>query len=200
MTTIGDYDFLVIALFNATLKRVVNTTEKILQESSIEFNNEKRQLELAWVYRKSPPAGGAHATRSLFYEPETVTGTTAIIANLEDGWMTMCNLLAKQIPGQHLLARTAIDTEYPVTDFEIWKNGESARYVQALREEPNWVFFERGEVQAFEEPSNYKKRLIKNRLNRDILISYIAKLGWDLTNPVFWCSKAGAFHLELVLE
>ena len=44
-------------------------------------------------------------------------------------------------------------------------------------------------VQWFEDESYYKRRLIKNRVNKDILLSYCTKLGFAITEAKFWESK-----------
>jgi hypothetical protein len=196
MKNIDDYEFLVITLFNASLEKMLRAIQEILHEPTGKYIIEKRPLELDWVYQNRPPSGGAHLTKALLFEPESLPDKTVKIANLQDGWMTMCNLLANKIQGQHLRAITSVDKDYPVTSFDVLNNGKSIRYVRAFREDPSWEFYERGERQFFEEPLNYKKRLVRDRLNREILFSYLAKLGWDLTDPLFWRSRVDAIYIE----
>ena len=118
-----------------------------------------------------------------------------MIANLADGWATMCNVLAGQLPGMSILVRSATAQEYPLTDLQVWDKGESVRYVRAMREEPSWEFFSKGDPMEFENLDHYKRRRIADRLNRDILVEYLARLGWDLASPTFWQSKLLAFYL-----
>ncbi len=51
--------------------------------------------------------------------------------------------------------------------------------------DPLWVFHEQGEPCFFEEVGNYKKRRIKDRLNKETLISYCDKLGIKVAEPDF---------------
>jgi hypothetical protein len=65
-----------------------------------------------------------------------------------------------------------------------------------MREDPSWEFYQRGELRSFEDPANYKKRRIADRLNREILLTYLGKLGWDLANPKFWTSQHPAVYID----
>lgn len=196
MTSLKDFEFLSIGLFRAPLADVRAAAESILKVPPGPYVVRDAPLDIRSVYVGRPPRGGAHEKRAVLFEPASSSGTTALIANLEDGWMTMCNLLATRVPGEHVLVRSSDDKDYPVSDIEIWEGGTSVRYVRAMREDPSWEFYQRGALRSFEEPANYKKRRIADRLNRGILLTYLAKLGWDLASPKFWNSQLSAVYLE----
>ncbi len=46
--------------------------------------------------------------------------------------------------------------------------------------EDKWIFYEEGSPLDIEDENNYKNRIIKKRLNSDIIIEYLNKIGIDL--------------------
>jgi len=196
MTSLKDFEYLVIGLFRAPLADVRAAAENILKVPPGPYVVRDAPLDIRSIYVGRPPSGGAHETRAVLFEPASSRGTTALFTNLEDGWVTMCNLLAGRVPGEHVHVRSCIDKDYPASSMEVWDGGTSVRYVQSLREDPSWEFYQKGELRSFEDPANYKKRRIADRLNREILLTYLAKLGWDLTSPEFWKSQRSAVYLE----
>lgn len=198
MPSLDSFDFLVLGLFRAPLHEVRSAAQTIIEETFPpgSFEISEAPLDIDCIYTSSPPPGGAHEKRAVLFEPGTSRGSTALIANIEDGWLTTCNVLAKRIPGEHVLVRSCTQPAYPLADMEVWKDGASVRYVGALREEPSWSFESRGEPRSFEEPANYKKRKITERLNREILVGYLAKIGWQLADREFWNSSLPACSLR----
>jgi hypothetical protein len=68
--------------------------------------------------------------------------------------------------------------ENSLSEFTRWEKGKSIRILHALKD-ARWVWFSKGEVQKWEEPSNYKKKIIKTRLTKTMLSDYLAKCGYD---------------------
>lgn len=198
MPTLNDFEFLVLGLFRAPLAVAQSAVTGILDEHFPpgRFVTLSEPLNLSSVYERRPPLGGAHAKRAVLFEPRNAPGTTALIANLEDGWLTMCNAMSSAITGVHMLARSCVATDYPLTDFEVWEDGTPVRYVGALQDDPSWNFTARGEPRDFEELSNYKRRRVADRLSRDVLVEYLKKTGWDVASPEFWVSTRPAFYLR----
>ena len=57
--------------------------------------------------------------------------------------------------------------------------------------DPKWTFYCQGEALPFEDGRQYQRRIIKQRLNKDVLISYCAWLGYDIAGDLFWkCSQS----------
>lgn len=195
--TLADYEFLVITLFRSPISVVWRHARRILHKRvpSELFRFEDAPLDLSRVYERCPPAGGAHDRRAVFFEPASSPDTTAFIANLADGWMTLCNVISGQVPGEQLRLRSAPKQEYPIHDFDLVSGGESLRYVRAMRDGPRWEFYADGEPCEFEDLTNYRRRRIRDRLNRDILVEYTKRLGWDLTEPRFWKTTRPAHYV-----
>ena len=76
-----------------------------------------------------------------------------------------------------------------MNSFQFTQKGIDVRTVYAMKDDSKWIFYENGIIQWFEDESYYKRRFIKNRLNKDILLSYCAKLGFAITEAHFWESE-----------
>ena len=59
--------------------------------------------------------------------------------------------------------------------------------------DPKWKFYCEGEIQPFEVKEFYERKIIKQRLNKEILISYCVKLGIDIREDSFWKSQQSLF-------
>jgi hypothetical protein len=71
--------------------------------------------------------------------------------------------------------------------FSLIEDGKSLRTVYAMRD-PGWTFYGQGEILPFEDERLYGQRLVKRRLNKNILTDYCARLGYDITDHLFWKS------------
>ncbi|HTQ45657.1 MAG TPA: hypothetical protein VMI75_23025 [Polyangiaceae bacterium] len=60
------------------------------------------------------------------------------------------------------------------------------RAVRAGRYSERWEFYAEGEVQPFEEAERYGARRIRERLDREMLLRYLAALGIRVDDPTFW--------------
>jgi len=191
----SDSEFLTIGLFASRVSAVVAALKIVIEEhfSHGGLALYEGALDLDSIYVGRPPAGGTHAKRVALFEPKNAPTTTAMVSNLEDGWMTMVNALAKRLPGTHLLARTSVD-DYPITDLEIWVEGQSVRYVRAMKEDPSWEFYQRGEPLVFEQPDCYEQRRISQRFNRTILFETLKRAGWPVADEEFWRSDLPAWY------
>jgi len=76
-------------------------------------------------------------------------------------------------------------------------SGVVSRVVYAMIDN-KWVFCEEGESMWFEDIMLYKKSAIRNRMNREILISYCEKLGLDIRDDNFWQSDNILHYKRLI--
>jgi len=60
------------------------------------------------------------------------------------------------------------------------------RTLAAHCEDGRWSWHESGKLQPFETPSRYKVRLVRNRLDRTLLVSYLSALEIDVDDPTFF--------------
>jgi hypothetical protein len=81
---------------------------------------------------------------------------------------------------------------YPATSFEITSPRapgplHSLRSVAAGKyDSGRWQFVATGEVQPFEETERYGAKRIRDRLDREMLVRYLATLGINADDPTFW--------------
>jgi hypothetical protein len=97
-----------------------------------------------------------------------------IITSLENGWP----FLGSVIEANEFTAMKIRYFEDSLSAFYRWEKGVCVRILYALKDD-KWVWYSKGEVQKWEKPSNYEKRIIKKRLTKDMLISYLSACGYN---------------------
>ena len=65
-----------------------------------------------------------------------------------------------------------------------------------MRDDDGWEFFQKGEPQPFEENDLYDKRIIRQRLDQEIIVRYLRRVGWDIAKRSFWESDTEASYFE----
>jgi hypothetical protein len=73
-----------------------------------------------------------------------------------------------------------------------WLN--EIRHVSAMKDGGPWKFFQRGEVQPFEQVEHYENKHIRDRFTPDMLESYCAALGIRLFDGTFYGPKSFLVH------
>jgi hypothetical protein len=81
--------------------------------------------------------------------------------------------------------------EYPST--QLWlggPEGDELGFVRTISagiyDSGRWEFEANGPVQPWEEPERYKARLIRDRLTRELLLTYLGRLGIEADDPSFY--------------
>jgi hypothetical protein len=69
------------------------------------------------------------------------------------------------------------------------------RFIRTMSDDPKWNFYTEGEPLAFENLSVYKARRIRDRFNREMLLSYMEHWGAPVRSPNFWRSNTNAITL-----
>lgn len=127
--------------------------------------------------------GGRNPLVGYFYRPRSSTKTSVMISNAVDGWYTLCGLLAAS-GGQSQILACSFGQEGAT--FHYWSSGKEIRTVSAILDGDSWEFFQRGEPLPFESVANYRRRKISTRLDQDLLMAYLLRLGWDLGADDYW--------------
>ena len=71
------------------------------------------------------------------------------------------------------------------------------RIVRVMRDGGRLEFFERGDPQDFERVENYAKRLLKDRVSEDVLLSYWRELGVDVGAELSdWAGRVGVAYVK----
>lgn len=141
-------------------------------------------VNLTDMYKIDPLPGGAHFEKIIFYQA-TESGCI-MLSNYEDGMDSMTHIISSKLDTKILNFRiSSVHCLDPVNSLDCVNNGKLQRAIYALKE-TKWQFYSYGDPLWFESPENYNNKVIKNRINADILTDYCAKLKLNITDPNFW--------------
>lgn len=127
-------------------------------------------------------------------------GNAVVISSLPDGWITLCNSIAVQAKTymyNFALSDEADPDARNAMEFRDCSSKVTIERVVYAMKDPRWIFYESGDRLWFEEPENYTKRLIKNRMNRAILIRYCEMLNLKVRDPNFFNDLGRTLKFEL---
>jgi hypothetical protein len=68
--------------------------------------------------------------------------------------------------------------EYKLFEMESWKGGQSCRHLRVLEDDDGWSFLDEGCRMPFENPMQYEKRKIEERLDRQSIERYSEAAGY----------------------
>ena len=112
-----------------------------------------------------------------------------MVSNHSDGWVTLVNAIATELKISCCSFKISnLESVDAMNAFSCWKHGKEVRTVYAMKES-RWVFYEKGEIQWFENPEFYGHKVIKKRLNKEILAIYCDRLGLPISEASFWHSN-----------
>ena len=145
------------------------------------------------LYHLCPPTGGAHFAKLYFFTPKLCKNKCIMFSNYSDGLRSLIHVLTNGLKLKAYSFRiSANNIPEALNEFSCIENGETLRTVYAMKD-PKWKFYCEGEIQPFEEKEFYERKIIKQRLNKEILISYCVKLGIDIREDSFWKSQQSLF-------
>lgn len=146
-----------------------------------------KESNLSNVIESAPFSGSDKRETAIIFEQLANPDLTIFITNDNYFWMDLIEKISEQFSCDAIDIRlNDLSVEYPANSFQYYKDGISKRYVRAMKDWNRWEFFQSGEIMEFENPLYYKKRKIKNRLNKTILTEYLSKIGIDVTSPELW--------------
>jgi hypothetical protein len=152
---------------------------------------------LQWPYLDRAVSG--NPARIVFWEPQDRPGVTALMGINHDGLNHSVFRLSEDSSHTWVNVRIYDDPVYPGCFFDFYADRRSTeRRLLATTNERGWDFAEKGPVQPFENRAYYSRRLIKDRLNRQIITEYLDKLGYKVLNDAFW--EPTGSHYELWQE
>jgi hypothetical protein len=198
MVTLIDYKYLVMSVLQAPLEEMGGCLTEVLSEKSLtaRYARSVGALKLESVYVGRPLSGGRRKLKAVMYCPSCLPSWTVFIANSEDGWQTLVNCLSAKTDSNVISILLSDDSmEFPRNSFELLRRGRTVRTVYSMLDGDRWEFFEKGEVQTFEDPANYTKRKKRDRLDRMIVLRYLSRIGIDPTDECFWASDKNAAYL-----
>lgn len=159
--------------FGVFTKALVNRPyyNEAISSKKVIIYNENLQID-----RYYNPAPGGHYESFSWWNSKLYPRIVFLSSNMTDG----LDGISKKL--RELLSCTLIQIRMSIVTFDfhgcfwfeyISPKGER-RIIYAI-EEDRWVFYEQGVPLPFENLDYYKRRRIKDRINNDIIIEYLAK-------------------------
>ncbi|NTE00364.1 hypothetical protein G6M24_24820 [Agrobacterium tumefaciens] len=185
MNFIENFEVFGFTCFRAT----INEIEEVLQSkfgANAKYMMKKKSF-LFDLYLKRPPKGGAHLIKAYFFVPSSNSSMVVMVTNYNDEWQTLANYIVNELKLDAFSFHMTSDMN--ISDarnsFTHWANGNKARVVYAMKD-PKWIFYEEGDPLWLENIEFYKRKIIKDRLNHNILISYCQELNLNIIEKSFW--------------
>lgn len=132
-------------------------------------------------------------TRELFVA--TRGQWTAHVSNSTDGgdsWPRV-SYLAEQLGVRWVVACHVPQEQYAYPSTQIWfggPDGDALGFVRTVAagiyDSGGWEFIADGPVQPWEEPENYRTRLVRERFTRELLLRYLERLGIHADDASFY--------------
>ena len=195
---INDFSALSFAYFEFSIGEIENFLRKDIendlesQRISLTKNVFNIEQYFSGAIDKRNPQKKPYAKPTLeafFYSPSSSPEKTIMVSNMRDGWIQLCRVLSKTLKCRYYYFLMDDDLfDEPGNYFESG-DGVSTRTVYAIKED-KWVFCSIGDAVSIEDVQHYKKRNIKDRLNKQILIEYCQKLDLSIFDDNFWQSES----------
>ena len=144
---------------------------------------------------------GAQPLRVAMWSPVNQGEITALVANRSDGLAHTLSVYARTYPRTIFRAsiRDSKADPYPGCAFAYYAEmGGARREVAAVAEPDGWKFVQTGQPQSFEELDRYKQPRIRDRVTRELVTSYLAKLGLNVAEDQFWQASDEYARIEQV--
>lgn len=185
-------DYFVFNYLSIDLDKVSLILKKIFDKRKYAIRQDLLYVDMP----EKPILGGRHFPRAVFFVPKNSEGKTIMISNYSDGWITLGNIISNESKTSNYNFKLSKD-ENLINSLIYWDNGQNKRVVYTMKDS-QWVFYEQGIPLWFEDTNNYNKRLIKNRLNYEILVSYCEKMDLKILSEDFFKSDKEAVYIEQI--
>ena len=161
------FEYFTFSWYNTSIEKI----EKYLSENVlIKFNIKKYcQQNNAINYEYNPKTFTANFMK--------LNDGVIMLPNLLDGWITLFNNIIEnlKINGYYfVISSEKINKSHNCMIY--MENGIRKRVCYTLKDNSKWTFYENGEPLFFEDKENYKNKLKKDKMNKDILLNYCNEL------------------------
>jgi len=189
------YDYFKISIIQDSIDNVAGNLNMLLENFSLK-QKELTKVDFKKVCSSRVIPYNSNKVKFLLYEPASNPGSTVFFPNFADGWYTAVNNYTRLNNKSAYQVGFTIDNarEHPAYFFSYFyvdKGQIKDRTVHAIKED-KWVFYAGETSLAIEDTNNYTRKRIKDRINNEIIISYLQKAGYDLTNNNFYKSNKNA--------
>jgi hypothetical protein len=186
------YDYFKISIIEHNIDNVAQNLNYLLKSFSLS-KNEYPTVDFKKVCSTKHLPYNSKKIKFILFEPSTNPNVTVFFPNLIDGWYTAVYNYTRLNNKSSIQVGFTVDSakSLPAYSFKFIfiDNGQlQERTVHAIMED-RWVFFNKGNPLKIEDVDNYSKKKIKDRINNEIIIGYLQKAGYDLTDPNFFTSN-----------
>lgn len=146
------------------------------------------------------PLAGSQMDKILVWQPLSSRNKTVFSSNLQDGRYSFVFSYCKRFKQKAVqVAFSNKKSEYPAFKlkyFDFSGANSIERVVYALKDGSKWEFYAKGPEQFFEDTGNYLKKRKTERLNKQIILDYLLKLGIDISDENFWVPLTKPMYIE----
>jgi hypothetical protein len=115
--------------------------------------------------------------------------------NTNEGYISLIKNLCEKNDYQVVSCRIYENDIFPGCFFYYYNGRSIQRIIQSYKDGKNWVFYEKGPIQYFENPSNYLKRKKSERLTFEIMTEYFARLGIEILADKTFNSQSDGYWI-----
>lgn len=188
--TANTFDSFSIICIETSVENIYNFLKR--DEDSQKFEICYQKITIDSFYR-SNIMYKTNSYDAIFFE-SSVKNRTVVIGN-KGAWATLCNYISASLNVDNVQFHMNKTLERNTLFYN--KGGTISRIVQAIRKENNsWEFVSKGLPLPFENVLNYKKKAIKNRLNKEILIDYCIQNGLNVLDDTFFSSNKNSLYVR----
>ncbi|TMI62043.1 MAG: hypothetical protein E6H07_17425 [Bacteroidetes bacterium] len=190
------YDYFKISIIQDKIENVSRNLNTLLVDFALK-QKELTKVDFKKICSTRTIPYNSNKVKFLLFEPATNLGSTVFFPNFRDGWYTaVYNYTKLRNKNAYQVGFTIDDTKkYPAYFFSYFykdKGQIAERRVHAIKEDSKWVFFSGRTPLPIEDTSNYTRRSIKDRISNEIIIGYLKRAGYDLTDQNFYTSAKNA--------
>ena len=188
-----DSGHIVFSVFETGNLKDVETFLRGKKQNNYNLFYDKLNIEKDIIVKR----GGAHFPKAAFFKPK-LADIIVQYSNYEDGLNSLsCHISDNLNAPFYQFSFSNPDHLDKKFSLQRYANGEISRVVYTMQD-PKWKFHEQGEILSLEDITNYEKKRIPARLNKEIIIEYCARLGFEITNNNFWESAEPALFYECI--
>ncbi len=143
-----------------------------------------------FVFPKQSYRASDDSPPPLLWSPDCDKGLTAFMPHVSSGDYYLAER-THSVFGMEVTCAHVTDPP-SLNEFIVYSDKKRVRIVRAMKD-PKWLFWQDGTPLAFEDQSLYTERLIKNRITKDRVLSYMHAWGAPVTKKHFWTTSTPAY-------
>jgi hypothetical protein len=191
---VKQYDYLAITLLNISLDELQNKIKEMLTEkSSSTWVIHENSLSITDILGLGQTMSGRIKRRFVIWSLENNPEKSVFLSNSTDGCETIINASLGDAGDFIRISLSRSDAER-FSMFEFKKKSQERVILANL--DDKWKFYEKGELLDFENKEYYSRKIIKKRLNYEIINEYLEANNWHLNDPTFWHSTKAIYFVE----